>query len=150
MEEINNDVVLRCLLSNCKKHSKKEEKIFSVLSEKVSYGNHIGYETERYCVMQGWLEDKMYEIPNYIGGKYYKRGVEITDLGKKQIPILWKKSDVRPWNIWKPRIDKGVTWLIALLAVVNISKIGQAIVDILKAIFGGIFDVLEFFLDVSR
>lgn len=144
MEEINNDVILRCLLSNCKKHSKKEEKIFSVLSEKVSYGNHIGYEAERYCVSQGWLEDKMYGIPNCRGGNDYKRGVEITDLGKKQIPILWKKSEVRPWNIWKPWIDKGVTWLLALLAVVNISKIGQVITDVLKAVFGGIMDVLDY------
>mgnify|MGYP004449955213 FL=1 len=145
MEEINNDVVLRCLLSNCKEHSKKEEKIFSVLSEKVSYGNHIGYEAERYCVSQGWLEDKMYGIPNFRGGNDYKRGVEITELGKKQIPILWKKSEVRPWNIWKPWIDKGVTWLLALLAVVNISKIGQVIIDILKAIFGCIMDCIDYF-----
>ncbi len=145
MGEINNDVILRCLLSNCKKHSKKEEKIFSVLSEKVSYGNHIGYEAERYCVSQGWLEDKMYGIPNGRGGNDYKRGVEITDLGKKQIPILWKKSEVRPWNIWKPWIDKGVTWLLALLALVNISKIGQVIIDILKAVFGGIMDCIDYF-----
>lgn len=145
MEEINNDVVLRCLLSNCKKHSKEEEKIFSVLSGKVSYGNHTGYEAERFCVSQGWLEDKLNGVPNNRGGKDYKRCVEITDLGKKQIPILWKKSEFRPWNIWKPWIDKGVTWLLTLLAVVNISKIGQVIIDILKAIFGGILDVLDYF-----
>lgn len=145
MGKINNDVVLRCLLSNCKKHSKKEEKIFSVLSEKVSYGNHIGHEAERYCVSQGWLEDKRYEIPNSRGGNSYKRGVEITDLGKKQIPILWKKSGVRPWNIWKPLIGKGVTWLLALLEVVNISKIGQVIIDIFKAIFGSILNILDYF-----
>lgn len=145
MGEINNDVVLRCFLSNCKKHSKKEEKIFSVLSEKVSYGNHIGYEAERYCISQGWLEDKMYGKPNGRGGNDYKRGVEITDLGKKQISILWKKSEVRPWNIWKPWIDKGVTWLLAFLAVVNISKIGQVSIDVLKAIFGGIMDCIDYF-----
>lgn len=87
----------------------------------------------------------MYGTPNGRGGKDYKRCVEITDLGKKQIPILWKKSEVRPWNIWKPWIDKGVTWLIALLAVVNISKIGQVIIDILKAIFGCILDCIDYF-----
>lgn len=145
MEEINNDVVLRCLLSNCKEHTKKEKKMFAILSEKVSYGNYTGHEAERYCVSQGWMEDKMYGIPNGRGGKDYKRSVEITDLGKKQIPILWKKSEVRPWNVWKPRIEKGVTWLLALLAVVNISKIGKIIIDILKAIFGGILDVLDYF-----
>lgn len=145
MGEINNDVVLRCLLSNCKEHTKKEKKMFAILSEKVSYGNHTGYEAERYCVSQGWLEDKLNGVPNNRGGKYYKRGVEITDLGKKQIPILWKKSEVRPWNIWKPWIDKGVTWLLTLLAVVNISKIGLVIIDILKAIFGGILDILDYF-----
>ena len=118
--------------------------MFAILSEKVSYGNHIGYEAERYCVKQGWLEDKMYETPNGRGGKDYKRGVEITDLGQKQIPILWEKSEVRPWNIWKPWIDKGVTWLIALLALVNISKIGQVIVDVLKTIFGGIWDIVDY------
>ena len=145
MEEINNDVVLRCLLSNCKEHTKKDKKMFAILSEKVSYGNHTGHEAERYCVSQGWLEYKLYGTPNDRGGKYYKRGVEITDLGKKQILILWKKSEVRPWNIWRPRIDKGVTWLLALLAVVNISKIGQVIIDIIKAVFGGFLDVLEYF-----
>lgn len=145
MEEINNDVVLRCLLSNCKEHTKKEKKMFAIFSEKVSYGNHTGYEAERYCVSQGWLEDKLNGAPNDRGGKNYKRCVEITDLGKKQIPILWKKSEVRPWNIWRPRIDKGITWFIALLAVVNISKIGQVIIDILKAIFGGILDILDYF-----
>ncbi len=145
MEEISNDVVLRCLLSNCKEYTKKEKKMFAILSEKVSYGNHTGYEAERYCVSQGWLEDKLNGVPNNRGGKDYKRGVEITDLGKKQIPILWKKSDVRPWNIWKPWIDKGVTWLITLLAVVNISKIGQVIIYILKAIFGGMLDILDYF-----
>ncbi len=145
MEEINNDVVLRCLLSNCKEHTNNEKKMFAILSEKVSYGNHTGYKAERYCVSQGWMEDKMYGIPNGRGGKDYKRSVEITDLGKKQIPILWKKSEVRPWNIWKPWIDKGVTWLIAFLAVVNISKIGQVIIDILKAIFGGILDIVDYF-----
>lgn len=145
MEEINNDVVLRCLLSNCKEHTKKEKKIFAILSEKVSYGNYTAHEAEKFCVSQGWLEDKMYGVPNNRGGKNYKRGVEITDLGKKQIPILWKKSEVRHWNVWKPWIDKGVTWLIALLAVVNISKIGQVIIDILKAIFGGILDILDYF-----
>lgn len=145
MEEINNDVVLRCLLSNCKEHTKKEKKMFAILSEKVSYGNHTGYEAERYCVNQGWMEDRMYGIPNDRGGENYKRCVEITDLGKKQIPILWKKSEVRPCNVWKPWIDKGVTWLLALLAVVNISKIGQVIIDILKVIFGGILDILDYF-----
>lgn len=94
MEEINNDVVLRCLLSNSKEHTKKEKKMFVILSEKVSYGNHTGYEAERYCVSQGWLEDKLNGAPNDRGGKNYKRCVEITDLGKKQIPILWKKSEV--------------------------------------------------------
>lgn len=145
MEEINNDVVLRCLLSNCKEHTNKEKKMFAILSKKVSYGNHTGYEAERYCVKQGWLEDRIYGVPNTRGGGNYKRGVEITDLGKKQIPILWKKSKVRPWNIWKPWIDKGITWLLALLAVVNVSKIGQVIIDILKTIFGGILDVLDYF-----
>lgn len=145
MEEINNDVVLRCLLSNCKEHTKKEKKMFAILSEKVSYSNHIGYEAERYCVSQGWLEDKLNGVSNNRGGKNYKRGVEITDLGKKQIPILWKKSEVRPWNVWEPWIDKVVTWSIALLAVVNVSKIGQVIIDILKAVFEGILDVLDYF-----
>lgn len=146
MEEINNDIILRCLLSNCKKHSKKEEKIFSVLSERVSYGNYTAHEAEKYCVSQGWLEDKVYGIPNNKGGKYYKRGVEITDLGKKQIPILWKKSEVRPWNVWKPRIEKCITWLLAFLTVVNISKIGQVIIDVLKTAFDCILDILDYFL----
>lgn len=146
MEEINNDVVLRCLLSNCKEHTKKEKKMFAILSEKVSYGNHTAHEAEKYCVSQGWLEDKLQGVPNDRGGKNYKRGVGITDLGKKQISILWKKSEVRPWNIWKPWIDKGVTWLLALLAVVNIKQIGIVVIDILKAIFGGILDVLDYFL----
>lgn len=145
MEEINNDVVLRCLLFNCKEHTKKEKKMFAILSEKVSYGNHIGYEAERYCVSQGWLEDKLNGVSNNRGGKNYKRGVEITDLGKKQIPILWKKSEVRPWNVWEPWIDKVVTWSIALLAVVNVSKIGQVIIDILKVFFGGILDIIDYF-----
>ena len=145
MEEINNDVVLRCLLSNCKEHTKNEKKMFAILSEKVSYENHTGHEAERYCVSQGWMEENLYGTPNDRGGKYYKRDVEITDLGKKQIPILWKKSEVRPWNIWKTWIDKGITWLLALLAVVNISQIGKVIIDILKAIFGGILDVLDYF-----
>lgn len=146
MEEINNDVVLRCLLSNCKEHTKKEKKMFAILSEKVSYGNHIGYEAERYCVKQGWLEDKMYGTPNGRGGKDYKRGVEITDLGKKQIPILWKKSEVRPWNVWKPWIDKCITWLLAFLAIVNIRKIGQVIIDVLKTVFDCVLDILDYFL----
>ena len=145
MEEINNDVVLRCLLSNCKEHTKKEKKMFVILSKKVSYGNHTGYEAERYCVSQGWLEDKLHGVPNVKGCKYYKKCVEITDLGKKQIPILWKKSEARPWNIWKHWIDKGVTWLLALLALVNISKIGQVIIDVLKAIFCGIMDCIDYF-----
>lgn len=144
MEEINNDVVLRCLLSNCKEHTKKEKKMFAILSVKVSYGNHTAHEAEKYCVSQGWLEDKPHGVPNDRGGKNYKRGVEITDLGKKQISILWKKSEVRPWNIWKPWINKGVTWLIALMAVVNISKIGQIIIEILNAIFGDILDCIDY------
>lgn len=145
MEEINNDVVLRCLLSNCKEHTKNEKKMFVILSEKVSYGNYTGHEAERYCVSQGWLEDKLYGTPNDRGGKYYKRDVEITDLGKKQIPILWKKSEVRPWNVWKPRLEKGVTLLLALLTVVNISQISKVIIYILKAVFGGILDILDYF-----
>lgn len=145
MEEISNDVVLRCLLSNCKEHTKKEKKMFTILSEKVSYGTKTDNEVIGFCLSQGWLENKYYGTPNNRGGQHFRRIVEITDLGKKQIPILWKKSDSRPWNVWKPWIDKGVTWLLALLAVVNISKIGQVIIDILKAIFGGILDILDYF-----
>lgn len=145
MEEINNDVVLRCLLSNCKEHTKNEKKMFAILSEKVSYGTKIGNDAEAFCLSQGWLENKYYGTPNDRGGQHFTRIVEITDLGRKQIPIFWEKSDVRPWNVWKPRIEKGVTLLLALLAVVNISQIGKVIIDILKAIFGGILDVLDYF-----
>lgn len=78
--------------------------------------------------------------------KIIKRGVEITDLGKKQIPILWKKSEVRPWNVWKPWIDKCITWLLAFLAIVNIRKIGQVIIDVLKTVFDCVLDILDYFL----
>lgn len=49
MEEINNDVVLRCLLSNCKEHTKKEKKMFAILSEKVSYGTKTDNEVIGFC-----------------------------------------------------------------------------------------------------
>lgn len=119
--------------------------MFTILSEKVSYGTKTDNEVIGFCLSQGWLENKYYGTPNNRGGQHFRRIVEITDLGKKQIPILWKKSEVRPWNIWKPWVDKEVTWLLALLALVNISKIGQVIIDILKAIFGGILDILDYF-----
>jgi len=63
MEEITNDIVLRCLLSNCKVHTVKQRKMFSLLSKKVLYGNDIAYNAERYCIKQGWMEDKLIGEP---------------------------------------------------------------------------------------
>lgn len=46
----------------------------------------------KFLFTQGWLENKYYGTPNDRGGQHFRRIVEITDLGKRQIPILLKNQ----------------------------------------------------------
>lgn len=135
MEEITNDILLRCLLSNCKVHTKKQQKMFSLLSKKTIYGNEISKDAEMYCVKQGWMENNLTCVPNgKKNGHYYHSEVETNTYGKKMIPILWKSSKVRPWNIWKSRIKVAAPWLIAILAISKSGTILSGLANILRVI----------------
>lgn len=82
--------------------------------------------------------------------QFYDNKMEITLWYEENEEPVWFFYFITyilyPISLWKPWIDKGVTWLLALLAVVNIKQIGIVVIDILKAIFGGILDVLDYFL----
>lgn len=145
MEEITNDVVLRCLLSNCKTHTKKQAKMFSILSKKTIYGYEISKDAEKYCVKQGWMEKYTIGVPNgRENGRHYFNEVVTSQYGMKQIPILWESSKVRPWNMWKHRIRIVVPWMISLFAIINCKLLASWLIAIIKTFFEGVLAVLNY------
>lgn len=133
MEGISNEVVLRCLLSRIKVHSKKQHNIFNLLIRKVKYGHLIDADAEKYCIQQGWLERKMCSEPWGDNGNKYWHELVVTELGLQQIPILWGESKLNPKNIWIGRM-KYIPWILGLLALSLSNTILSAICDVVEII----------------
>lgn len=117
--EITNDMLLFYLLSKKSSWTEDEKKVYCKLSKKITWGKQYAYKAFQICQSQGWVEDSL-ECKQYGDMKHYNRVDHLTELGIKQLPILWRASIYNRRNWWK---DKQI-WSIPAAIVSILAIIG--------------------------
>ena len=98
---------------------KMRKRYIANLVKKITWGKQYAYKAFQICQSQGWVEDSL-ECKQYGDMKHYNRVDHLTELGIKQLPILWRASIYNRRNWWK---DKQI-WSIPAAIVSILAIIG--------------------------
>lgn len=114
MAEVTNEQKLYVLLKYKKELTKKEEKILSILNEKVNLGSADLEEADKECCNQKWLS--VVHVVEELGyTTKYSHRIELSESGESQIEKFWRESKYNPDNVWKNRIIRWSSVLALLL-----------------------------------
>ena len=117
MAEITNEQKLYVLLKYKKERTKKEEKILSILNEKANLGSADLEKADKECCNQKWLSVvHVVEVLGYT--TKYSHRIELSESGKSQIEKFWRESKYNPDNVWKSRVVKWSSVVIAIITLI--------------------------------
>lgn len=117
MAEITNEQKLYVLLKYKKERTKKEEKILSILNEKANLGSADLEKADKECCNQKWLS--VVHVVEELGyTTKYSHRIELSESGKSQIEKFWRESKYNPDNVWKSRVVKWSSVVIAIITLI--------------------------------
>ncbi len=117
MAEITNEQKLYVLLKYKKERTKNEEKILSILNEKANLGSADLEKADKECCNQKWLS--VVHVVEELGyTTKYSHRIELSESGKSQIEKFWRESKYNPDNVWKSRVVKWSSVVIAIITLI--------------------------------
>ena len=117
MVEITNEQKLYVLLKYKKERTKKEEKILSILNEKANLGSADLEKADKECCNQKWIS--IVHVVEELGyTTKYSHRIELSESGKSQIEKFWRESKYNPDNVWKSRVVKLSSVIMAIISLV--------------------------------
>ena len=117
MAEVTNEQKLYVLLKYKKERTKKEEKILSILNEKVNLGSADLEKADKECCNQKWIS--IVHVVEELGyTTKYSHRIELSESGKSQIEKFWRESKYNPDNVWKSRVVKLSSVITAIISLV--------------------------------
>lgn len=117
MAEITNEQKLYVLLKYKKERTKKEEKILSILNEKANLGSADLEKADKECCNQKWLS--VVHVVEELGyTTKYSHRIELSESGESQIEKFWRESKYNPDNVWKSRVVKWSSVVIAIITLI--------------------------------
>lgn len=117
MAEVTNEQKLYVLLKYKKERTKKEEKILSILNEKANLGSADLEKADKECCNQKWLS--VVHVVEELGyTTKYSHRIELSESGKSQIEKFWRESKYNPDNVWKSRVVKWSSVVIAIITLI--------------------------------
>lgn len=117
MAEITNEQKLYVLLKYKKERTKKEEKILSILNEKANLGSADLEKADKECCNQKWLS-VVHVVEELDYTTKYSHRIELSESGKSQIEKFWRESKYNPDNVWKSRVVKWSSVVIAIITLI--------------------------------
>lgn len=117
MAEITNEQKLYVLLKYKKERTKNEEKILSILNEKVNLGSADLEKADKECCNQKWLS--VVHVVEELGyTTKYSHRIELSESGESQIEKFWRESKYNPDNVWKSRVVKWSSVVTAIITLI--------------------------------
>lgn len=117
MAEITNEQKLYVLLKYKKERTKNEEKILSILNEKANLGSADLEKADKECCNQKWLS--VVHVVEELGyTTKYSHRIELSESGKSQIEKFRRESKYNPDNVWKSRVVKWSSVVIAIITLI--------------------------------
>lgn len=117
MAEITNEQKVYVLLKYKKERTKKEEKILSILNEKANLGSADLEKADKECCNQKWLS--VVHVVEELGyTTKYSHRIELSESGESQIEKFWRESKYNPDNVWKSRVVKWSSVVIAIITLI--------------------------------
>ena len=117
MTEVTNEQKLYVLLKYKKERTKEDEKILSILNEKVNLGSADLEEADKECCNQKWLST-VHVVEELGYTTKYSHRIELSESGKSQIEKFWRESKYNPDNVWKSRVVKLSSVITAIISLV--------------------------------
>lgn len=117
MEKITNEQKLYVLLKYKKELTKEDEKILSILNEKVNLGSADLEEADKECCNQKWLST-VHVVEELGYTTKYSHRIELSESGKSQIEKFWRESKYNPDNVWKSRVVKWSSVVTAIITLI--------------------------------
>lgn len=117
MSKITNEQKLYVLLEYKKERTKEDEKILSILNEKVNLGSADLEEADKECCNQKWLST-VHVVEELGYTTKYSHRIELSESGKSQIEKFWRESKYNPDNVWKSRVVKWSSVVTAIITLI--------------------------------
>ena len=117
MAKITNEQKLYVLLKYKKERTKEDEKILSILNEKVNLGSADLEEADKECCNQKWLST-VHVVEELGYTTKYSHRIELSESGKSQIEKFWRESKYNPDNVWKSRVVKWSSVVTAIITLI--------------------------------
>ena len=117
MAKITNEQKLYVLLKYKKERTKEDEKILSILNEKVNLGSADLEEADKECCNQKWLST-VHVVEELGYTTKYSHRIELSESGKSQIENFWRESKYNPDNVWKSRVVKWSSVVTAIITLI--------------------------------